>query len=102
MKKRRWNSQKKLEIVMVGLSKTLSISDLCAHYAISQSQYYKWREQLLSRGNRVFDAEPDKRTQQLENKVKELTGLVGQLTTLMLHQSLQLKNKMLTVVGIMF
>lgn len=80
MKKRRWNSQKKLEIVMVGLSKTLSISDLCALYAISQSQYYKWREQLLSRGNRVFDAEPDKRTQQLENKVKELTGLVGQLT----------------------
>jgi len=37
MKKRRWNSQKKLEIVMVGLSKTLSISDLCAHYAIRQS-----------------------------------------------------------------
>ncbi len=33
-----------------------------------------------TRGNRVFDAEPDKRTQQLENKVKELTGLVGQLT----------------------
>ena len=80
MKKRKWTGQQKLQIVIDGLSGKRSISELCAHYEVSQSQYYKWRDQLLSQGNAVFDTAPDKKVARLESKVGQLTKLVGELT----------------------
>jgi len=80
VKKRKWTGQQKLQIVIEGLSGKRSVSKLCAHHEISQSQYYKWRDQLLAQGNTVFEAAPDKKVARLESKVKQLTNLVGELT----------------------
>ena len=80
MKKRKWTGQQKLQIVIDGMSGKRSISDLCAYYEIGQSQYYKWRDQLLAQGAAVFETAPDKKVFRLESKVKQLTNLVGELT----------------------
>jgi len=55
MEKRKWTSQQKLQIVLEGLSGQIDISKLCAKYQVSQAQYYKWRDQLLKRGNQAFE-----------------------------------------------
>ena len=80
MKRRKWTGAQKLQIVLDGLSGKRSVSEICNHYEINQTQYYKWRDKLLNQGSRIFDTNPDQKVTQLESKVKGLTGLVGQLT----------------------
>lgn len=80
MKKRKWTGQQKLQIVIDGMSGKRSISDLCSHYEIGQSQYYKWRDQLLAQGSTVFDTSPDKKVERLKHQNKELKNLIGELT----------------------
>jgi len=80
MRNRKWTSQQKLQITLEGLKGRRSISEICNEYEISQSQYYKWRDQFQKNAHNLFDAAPDKKTERLEAKVKKLTSLVGELT----------------------
>jgi len=80
MKKRKWTSQQKLQIVLDGLSGKRSVSELCNQYEIVQSQYYKWRDQLLAQGNSVFEQLPDKQVDRLKQENRQLKGIIGELT----------------------
>lgn len=81
MKYRKWNSQEKLKIVLEGLSGQIEISKLCSKYQVSQTQYYQWRDQLLKFGYQAFEAKSiSKKEQHLENQVKNLTSIIGDLT----------------------
>ena len=53
MKRRKWNSDQKLKIVLESLSDQIEISKLCNNYQISQPLYYHWREQLLQYGHQT-------------------------------------------------
>ena len=46
MKRKKWKSKEKLEIVLEGLKNQCSVAELCNRYGIKQSMYYKWRDQL--------------------------------------------------------
>ncbi len=91
MKKRQWTGSQKLQIVLDGLSGKYSISELCTKYELNQTQYYKWRDQLLKQGADVFDEKPDKKIAHLESKVRHLTSLVGELTVELKKTELELK-----------
>ena len=80
MKNRKWTGKQKLQIVMEGFKEKASVSELCARFEIGQSQYYKWKDQFIQNGANIFDEKPDKKMEQLEAKVKQLTGYVGELT----------------------
>ena len=80
MKTRKFTGNQKLQIILEGLRGNRSVSELCNEYEVSQSQYYKWRDQFNKNGHQLFDVNPDKKTEQLEAKVKRLTGIVGELT----------------------
>ena len=80
MKNRKWTGKQKLQIVMEGFKEKASVSELCARFEIGQSQYYKWKEQFIQNGATIFDEKADKKIQQLEAKVNQLTGYVGELT----------------------
>jgi len=81
MKYRKWNSQEKLKMVLEGLSGQIEISKLCSKYQISQTQYYKWRDQLLKFGHQAFDAKTiTKKEQHLESEVTKLKRIIGDLT----------------------
>lgn len=81
MKKRHWSSQEKLRMVLEGLSGQIEITKLCAKYQIAQTQYYQWRDQLLKFGHQAFETKNiTKKEQHLEEKVKRLTSIIGDLT----------------------
>ena len=80
MKRKKWKSKEKLEIVLEGLKNQCSVAELCNRYGIKQSMYYKWRDQLLKNGDQVFHASTDQHAQHLEYQNKQLTALVGHLT----------------------
>ncbi len=65
---------------MEGFKEKASVSELCARFEMGQSQYYQWKEPFIQNGANIFDEKPDKKLEQLEAKVKELTGYVGELT----------------------
>ena len=81
MKRRKWTSQEKFRIVLEGLSGQIEITKLCAKYQISQTQYYKWRDQFLKFGYQAFETKNiSKKEQHLQDEVKKLTQIVGDLT----------------------
>jgi transposase-like protein len=81
MKKRKWTSQDKLKIVLEGLSGQIEITKLCSKYQIAQTQYYKWRDQLLKHGNQAFELKNiTKKEQHLELEVAKLKKIIGDLT----------------------
>ena len=81
MKKRKWTSQQKLQIVLEGLSGQIEISKLCAKYQIVQTQYYQWRDYLLKFGHQAFETKNiTKKEQYLEQEVVQLKKIIGDLT----------------------
>ncbi len=81
MNKRKWSSQQKMQIVLEGLSGQIEISKLCAKYQIAQTQYYKWRDQLLKFGHQAFDQKTiTNKEQHLEQEVRKLKSIIGDLT----------------------
>ena len=80
MKKRDWKSQEKLQIVLAGLSGKMTISELCNLHEISQSQYYKWRDQLLKNSDQLFTSNSDKQVERLNRENRRLKTVIGDLT----------------------
>jgi len=81
MKRRTWTSKDKLKIVLEGLSGNIEITKLCSKYQIVQTQYYKWRDQLLQHGNQAFEQKNVSRKEQnLESENTKLKRIIGELT----------------------
>ena len=81
MKRRKWTSQQKLQIILEGLSGNIEMSKLCAKYQVSQTQYYQWREQLLKYGHQAFEVKNiSKKEQYLEQENAKLKHIIGDLT----------------------
>lgn len=80
MDRRKWDPKTKTAIVLEGL-KGRPIADICNEYRISQTQYYKWRDQFLANAPKLFEVgQSDKREARLETENKKLKRLVGELT----------------------
>lgn len=81
MEKRNWSSQEKLRIILEGLSGQIEIAKLCAKYQIAQTQYYRWRDQLLQHGHQAFETKNiTKKEQHLESENTKLKRIIGDLT----------------------
>ena len=81
MQRRKWLSSQKLQIVLEGLSGQIEVAKLCAKYQVSQTQYYQWRDQLLKFGHQSFETKNvTKKEQHLEQEVKNLKRIIGDLT----------------------
>lgn len=81
MSRRKWSSKDKFMIVLEGLKGKVPLGELCAKFQISQAQYYKWRDQLLANGPKVFDnGSVDKNTERLLSEITALKGIIGELT----------------------
>lgn len=81
MKRRNWNPQQKLEIVLEGLKESCTLAELCNRYQISQTQYYQWKDRLLGDGYKVFNrGGVDKQAENLEKENRQLKQIIGDLT----------------------
>jgi transposase-like protein len=81
MQKRTWSSQEKMRIVLEGLSGQIEISKLCTKYQIANTQFYKWRDQLLKFGHQAFNQKTmSQKEQHLEMENQKLKKIIGDLT----------------------
>jgi transposase-like protein len=81
MRYRKWSSKDKLIIVLEGLKGQVPLGELCAKFQISQSLYYKWRDQLLNNGQKVFDhGGINKSAERLQMENQKLKRIIGELT----------------------
>ena len=80
MKRRQWDSKTKSKIVLEGLSER-SVSEICSEYGIGQTQYYRWRDQFLSKAHQAFDSEKNgTEIQRLKKKAIKYQQIIGALT----------------------
>ena len=80
MKKRSWSNKDKWMIVLEGI-KGRAINEICLEHGITQSLYYKWRDQFMSNGPKLFDVSNEAQRQSiLERENERLKNLVGELS----------------------
>jgi transposase-like protein len=80
MERRKWDSKTKLTIVLLGL-KGRSVGEICNEYQVSQTQYYKWRDQFLEQGHKAFETiKISQKEERLQRENQRLKNLVGELT----------------------
>ena len=81
MKRKKRSSKEKLMIVLEGLKGTVPLAELCSRHAITQSQYYIWRDRLLKDGEAIFSFGGfDKEQERLQKENSKLKGIIGELT----------------------
>ena len=80
MKRRKWDSKTKFKVVMEGL-RGRPVGEICNDYEIAQTQYYKWRDQFLSNGEKAFEIAQATNTENRQaNEIVKLKAMVGELT----------------------
>ncbi len=80
MPRRKWDSQTKAKVVLEGLGGRPA-AELCNAWQISQTQYYKWREQFLAGAHQAFEVKrTSSREMDLRRQNAELKVVVGELT----------------------
>ena len=93
MELRKWTDRQKFQIVLEGLSGQISITELCNKYQVSQTQYYKWRDQLLQHGDKIFSAKnTTKREDRMAEEVRRLKSIIGDLTIELKKTEIELRQ----------
>lgn len=89
MKKKRWSSDEKLEIVLEGMRADTTMAEVCNRHGISQTTYYKWRDRLFAASDMIYSKGAFSRSEErLKAENKKLREIIGDLT-------LELKKKLL-------
>ena len=79
--KKHWTGKEKLAIVLQGLKGGCCISTLCNEHGITQGMYYKWRDQRLTDGAKLFEwGGVDHARERLERENRRLKVTIGELT----------------------
>ena len=74
--KRKWTAQEKLAIVLDGL-KSRPIKEICREYGISETQYYRWRDQAIEGIKDGFRDKRQKHNRSWEAERDRLLKLIG-------------------------
>lgn len=78
MERRKWKPEEKLTIMLEGLKNETSIAELCRRHQISQTQFYKWRDQFLQGAKEYLEyGGTTKEIYQLKQKIRELERIIG-------------------------
>lgn len=79
--RKKWEAADKFRIVMEGIGKEVPLGELCARHGIRQSLYYRWREQLLNEGKKVFERGGVSGSEErLKGENRRLKAMIGELT----------------------
>jgi transposase-like protein len=81
MKRRQWTSTEKIAIVLDGLTNKETLSSLCNRHQITQTQYYQWKDKLLSEGHKLFERGGiENATEKYQKEIRNLKMIIGDLT----------------------
>jgi transposase-like protein len=80
-KRQQHSAEFKLETVMEGLRGEKPIAQICRERNITDSLYYKWRDQFKAHAAEIFarQDEKDERVSEQEARIADLERMVGKL-----------------------
>src|SRR5258708_1862878 len=79
-KRREFSAQFKLERVLEGLRGEKSVAQICRERDITDSLYYKWRDEFMEVAPQIFADKRHTGTEESAERIAELERLVGRLT----------------------
>jgi len=81
-KRRTFSAEFKLDTVLEGLRGEKTIAQVCREREITDSLYYKWRDQFYDRAVEIFNdgRQVEQRNNDLEGQIAELERIIGRLT----------------------
>jgi transposase len=93
-KRRRFSALEKLQIVREGMQKEVKISNLCQHYNIYPTEFYKWKKQMEEAILKGFDNKDKsnkmtKKEIQLTKENEDLKAVIVELS----QMHVELKKK---------
>lgn len=90
--RRTWSASEKMRVVLAGMEPGVEVSAVCRKEGVSPTQYYGWRNQLLSSAEAVFGRQGRKsqegREVKLEAELARMKGVVAEITA----ENLELKK----------
>ena len=78
-KRRTYSAEFKLATVMEGLRGEKPIAQICRERNITDSLYYKWREQFVERAAEVFEDQRGTVQNEKDERIADLERMVGKL-----------------------
>lgn len=79
-KRREFSAQFKWETVLEGLRGEKSVAQLCRERDITDSLYYKWRDEFMEAAPQIFVDKRHKEHDETTERLADLERLVGRLT----------------------
>jgi len=79
-KRREFSAEFKLETVLEGVRGEKSVAQICRERDITDSLYYKWRDEFNQNAAKLFADKRRTGTDESAERVAELERLVGRLT----------------------
>lgn len=79
---RKWSPKEKLEIVLEGLRDEGGISAICRSRGISTTQFYNWKNQLMSSAQTIFqrqNSKPNLKEEKLKQEVERMKGVIAEI-----------------------
>ena len=93
--RRRWTAAEKMRIVLLGMEPGAEVSEVCRREGLGPTQYYAWKNQLLSGAEAVFGGRKgkssDERETRLEAQLTRMKSVVAEITA----ENLELKKTLL-------
>lgn len=78
--RKQWSSTEKSRIILSGLQGR-PVSEICLEYGISNSLYYKWKDQFLRNMHLSYEANNNNKSMhRLKNENNQLKSLVAELS----------------------
>ncbi|MBU0518094.1 transposase [bacterium] len=80
MSYRKWSPAQKMAIILEGLKSQTTVAEICRNHGISQTQYYKWRDQFLEGAKLGLSGKTDTNGSPDKSKIKALERIIGRQT----------------------
>jgi len=80
MSYRKWTPAQKMAIVLEGLKSQATVAEICRSHGISQTQYYKWRDQFFEGAKQGLSSKTNAKGLPDKAKIKELERIIGRQT----------------------
>lgn len=80
---RKWSPKEKMEIVLEGLRDEGGISAICRSRGISTTQFYNWKNQLMSSAEGIFQRRNDKpsiKEERLKQENQRMKDVIAEIT----------------------
>lgn len=74
-----YTAEFKLEVVLEGLRGEKPVAQVCREKQITDSLYYKWRDQFLAKAPEIFAEPKQSTTEEAQAQIVDLERMVGKL-----------------------